>query len=797
MSAKPPKAPKRRLAGLRTFRPGRDRVTGVTLFGMVGVLVAGAAVFGTGAGGAATHLADIGAWLGSSNGTVTHVNGLTGTVDGVVPVAGAGGHRLDVRQDGATVVVTDETTGLTSRIDPAQLTIGQAQDYGQAGIAVILGGPEPGTGTAGTTGANGSAGSGTVAYIEDAQHGTISQVDPVSLAVVGTPLTLPAPLGPAAIDSTGTLWVPVPAQGTVIPVAAGAAGTPVRVGGPGDQLTLTMAAGTPVVTDARTGAVTVVATTGGQQSVNLPPAAQGGTVLTPATTDGSTVPVLAADNGTLVLVDTQTGAATSLTVDAGGHQLGAPQTLGGRIYIPDFTTGSLIVYNTASGQFENRIIVTGHSGKLEVFVKDGLLWVNDEDSAAAAMISPDGKVKLIGKYDTKAPGSAPPTKPSSSAAAPTDTASTNTASNPSSNTATAGPPSSQASDPNGQPTDAPAPTYETSASASAPSPTGTTPKAPGSPPSSSTSASAPSTTPSTTTPAGSPSTTTAPPQAPGTVTATSGAGYITISFAPAGGGATPTGYQLLDIPAGASVTENPLPARGKPFLFKVTGGSCDQTYSFVVAALYSGGQQVKSAPSVKVRPCVMPGTPQNLKQGAPVEHGANLSWSPPVNAGTTALTYEVHEGTKTLKGGITGTSTAIGGLTNFTMPTISVVARNAAGQSKPAATLKLNIAPAKLHSYQTHNRKDVNGGNGPLYVRGAPDTSTRVATIGANDNPTITVVCQVHGEHISDTYYKNIDSYVWDKVEWEGGYAYIADPYLTTPNSNQNTYSDPPIWRCS
>jgi hypothetical protein len=82
-------------------------------------------------------------------------------------------------------------------------------------------------------------------------------------------------------------------------------------------------------------------------------------------------------------------------------------------------------------------------------------------------------------------------------------------------------------------------------------------------------------------------------------------------------------------------------------------------------------------------------------------------------------------------------------------------------------------------------------------VRNAPKTGTQVGVIGPTDNPTLTVICQVHGEHISDSYYPGIDSYVWDKVEWNGGTAYIADPYIMTPSSSQNLYSDPPIWRCS
>jgi len=164
------------------------------------------------------------------------------------------------------------------------------------------------------------------------------------------------------------------------------------------------------------------------------------------------------------------------------------------------------------------------------------------------------------------------------------------------------------------------------------------------------------------------------------------------------------------------------------------------------------------------------------------------------------LTYEIDMSGKTLKAGITGTSATISGLTNFTKPTVSVVAVDQAGRSNPAASLKLDISPSMpLRTYQLHNRKDVSGGDGPVYVRNGPSSGagTQVDVIQPASTPTITVICQVHGAHITDSYYSFINSYVWDKVEWKGGTAYIADPYLATPKSNANTYSDPPIWRCS
>src|SRR5205807_183742 len=106
---------------------------------------------------------------------------------------------------------------------------------------------------------------------------------------------------------------------------------------------------------------------GTQSSFNL----QGGIagsdpsrVLVPAATDGPTVPVLAADSGSLALVDTAAGQQSNARVPVEGHRLGAPQVLGHRVYVPDETTGSLIVYDTAAAAFDDTISVTGTPGHL-------------------------------------------------------------------------------------------------------------------------------------------------------------------------------------------------------------------------------------------------------------------------------------------------------------------------------------------------------------------------------------------------------------------------------------------------
>src|SRR5690348_15975173 len=159
-------------------------------------------------------------------------------VDSRIPLVDAGGHSLEVIQDGDTVLVRDLTTGVVSRIDQAQLTVSQSVSYGSAGVAIV-------------------AGAG-LAYAVDPARGLVQRIDPVRLSVVGAPIPLTAPLGRAGIDATGTLWVPTPAAGAVVPVEGGSARPPVRIGADGDPLLLTIAGGTPVVTDPAAGTMTIL-----------------------------------------------------------------------------------------------------------------------------------------------------------------------------------------------------------------------------------------------------------------------------------------------------------------------------------------------------------------------------------------------------------------------------------------------------------------------------------------------------------------------------------------------------------
>lgn len=708
-------------------------------FGVVGLLIAATVAFGKSPAGSLLHLGDGGAWLPNAHkGTVTHVNGLVGKADAGVRLTDAAGHRLKVLQDGATIIVIDEVTGQVSRIDPAQLNVAESATYGAAGVDVV-------------------AGAG-LAYVLDPRKGFVLRIDPHTLATIGTPLALPAPLGRAGIDKTGTLWVPTPATGQVVPVRNGAQGTPVTVGARHDVLLLTIAGGAPVVTDATSATMRVLATPGGtvERTIRLPQAVtrgHGSALRVPAQTAGPVVPAAVTGAGTVVVANLAGGSvsAVSLSGVAAADPLGEPQVEGPRVYVPDEAAGAVLVYDTSADQLDSQIPISGRPGPIELTVKDGLLWINDQNSAAAAVVTAAGAVRHVSKYATGVPGLTPSTQPQT--APPPPPAGQGQGGSPGSG--------------GGQGRGPGAPTTSVPPSTSAPTTTSTS---------------------STTTT----TTTLVPLQAPGNPVATAAAGEIDVGFTPASG-RTPDHYALIGVPAGATVTPARVPPTG-PFSFQVTGLDCATAYSFKVASVDSGGTATDSVATAPLHPCVAPGAPTGLTLGV-VEHGLNVSWSAPASDGGGPLTYTLSWNGPGSPVTVSGLSYAISGLTNQQTYTVTVTAANAA-QSGAATTASATLTPPPqtFHNYN-HYLQTVN-------VRSAPTTSaTSLAQMPPVPTGTlgeaVTVSCQVAGGSYSDTIDKSEHGNIWDKVNYHGTIGYVADIYLNTPNSLKFTFSDPPLWNCN
>ncbi|MFA1538992.1 fibronectin type III domain-containing protein [Actinomadura monticuli] len=601
-------------------------MTGQVAVGLVGVLVIAAAVYGVGVASAKYRLADVGAWLtAAGRGLVVHVNGPAGKVDGktgVIPQMR--GHNIKIVQDGATVLIVDLDTGVVSRLDPSQLDIGTSRPLGK-GIQVL-------------------AGSGK-AYTIDSVKGAVQEIDPVSLTPVGASAVLPPILGQAGIDARGTLWVPVARNGEIAAFAGGALRPPVRVGEPGDGLALTMAAGDPVVTDSTAGTATVVKASGASLKVSLPAtvkrAGRGG-ALAPAATEGKIVPLLVQATGSLVTVDTDTGRYTSTRLAMPKHRYRPPQMLGAKVYIPDETAGALIVYDSAKNRFERPVQVTGRPSRLDVFVRDGMLWANDPAGPRAVVIDPRTGGKGVDKYKDRVPGG-PQRRPIPLPGGP----------------------------------DAPPP-----------------PRAPG-----------PSQAPSPREPA-SPPGPGDPPTAPSNISVTPGSSTMRIDFQPSqGDGITgyvlkdvPSG-----LTASPSAVQGAGPYTftvgggdcGTEYRFRVAVRYRD--------AAGRTREQV-SAASDPVRPCVTPGTPTGLTTQATTS-GAKVSWTVPPGGGADGYTL-AWSGPVSGSTTVAGTSATLGGVWTNGSYSFTVTAANGAGTGAPATAAATLTGPTTTYAVQMNGNSN-------------------------------------------------------------------------------------------
>jgi hypothetical protein len=712
----------------RFFR--RDRLTGHIAIGVVGVLCAAAVVFGVGMASAKYHLSDVGGWLTSEQrGELVHVNGLSGKVDGKVTLSGATGHPMKVVQQGGVVLIVDEVTGVVSRVDPAHLNVVQGVGFrGAAGMQVVS--------------ASGQA------YALDQQKGSVQRLDPMTLATLGTPVSLTSPLGAAGIDATSVLWVPVPTNGQAAPVRSGQAARPVGIGRAGDDLGLTIAAGTPVITDFTAAQAVILGKGDTQVKVRLPSSiaqVPKGAVLAPATTDGQLVPLLAGNS--LVVLNTGSGSLSSVALNLPRkHKLAAPQALGQKVYIPDQSDGSLLVYDSATNRMGQQVPVTGRPGPLDAFVKDGLLWVNGPDSAKAVVVDGSGAHRPIQKYTPDVPGSQ--NNPIPKAGAPADA-------------------------PSGRPKPGGG--------------GGDHPRLPSKPPVK------PPVTPPTHKP-DPPKVT--PPNAPTNLRATPQPdGTIKVDFQPGGGGET-TGFKLL-VPDGLTATPDQVGPNGPDYTFTVAGGTCGQEYEFTVAALYHNQDHDSEVDSVSSGPtlsCTEPDAPSNVT-GTGTAQGARVTWQAPPNADSKKITYDVNvTGPKpAASSGVTGTSVTYAQIWKNGTYTIKVTAKNPAGTQTTSNTVAL-----KGPSVNYKGQHAGNPGDKSYLHRTASNDSTNVSITNYNGQ-NLLVDCQKIGGHYAhsgnDPYYSGS---LWDYIHYQGKQGYIIGYLVATPRQpDWQQYNGLPLWECA
>jgi hypothetical protein len=371
-------------------------IRGVRSAGSVSVVLAAAVaaatligVLGSSAGSAALRISDGGAWLWSTaKGWVTHVNGPSGRPDFNVPIPGSRGHRVELNQDGVSVLVSDLDTGVVSRIDPAGMGL-LSRSFGPGSFRVVA--------------------RGDIAYIIQDATGTVTRIDPRTLDVIGTPVGIGAPVTGAGIAADGVLWVAVARHGELAAVRDGRMIASVRVATPGAQLTMTIADGRTVAVDASAPALVQVSIRAAGPATRLPPPAGSHPLLVAPTIEGRVIPVLVDGTSVLLLVDLDAnsgrGAVRTATLAGQGPsgRLGAPIIAGERVYIPDNGSARVLVYDRARGRFGAPIRMAGGPGMLTMFIRSGSVWINNADGSDAVAVSPDGRLRRVNKYAPNVP----------------------------------------------------------------------------------------------------------------------------------------------------------------------------------------------------------------------------------------------------------------------------------------------------------------------------------------------------------------------------------------------------------
>jgi hypothetical protein len=322
-----------------------------------------------------------GAWLVSpAEGVVTLVDGPSEEVVGLLRVPGlTAADQVAAVQDGASAYVVNSTAGTVSRVDGARYEIGPAVQFAEAGrdsaLSVL-----PGSSSS---------------YVVDGQRRLVSVVDPVSLRI-RKQLSLAAPLAPgqAQVDGAGRLWA-VDGSGLA---RFDAAGKYDRLDGGGPQTRLVLVGGQPWLVDLAARRVAPLgpkAETRRWSCLDLP--ARASVELTGSARLGRVLALSPATGVLVVSGHDAAGCGTAVPVGGAGHRYGALVESAGFVLVPDWTTGKVTVLDLSGPEVVTTLSVSRPSNRVELLVKDGVVFYNDLDSDAAGVIRLDGSQWTVGR----------------------------------------------------------------------------------------------------------------------------------------------------------------------------------------------------------------------------------------------------------------------------------------------------------------------------------------------------------------------------------------------------------------
>jgi hypothetical protein len=351
------------------------------------------------------------AWLASSQaGQLTLLDGSSAEVAAQVQVAPRGNH-LDVVQQGGSAYSVNQSAGSIRRVDGATFDItppATPVPDARAGLLAFAG--------------------DNALYTVDTGRGVLAVTDPLTLANRGTLVSVATRVAPqaAAIDDTGRLWLLDQSSGDLIWITDGRRHTRRAAAAPGAGL-LTLAGGAPVLVDAQARTATTLDPDTGAARHSVALDLRAGERIQVAGSAHSARVYLVASRGVLAACDlTAALCDTAVPLGSGTADLGVPVETGGRIFVPDFTTGRVWIVDLKQQRVVAQPQVIDKPTRFQLLSRDGIVFFNDPDSEHAGVVRLDGGVRRVAKYDPADPdkgltGRSPGTGPSRPAVEPTPT----------------------------------------------------------------------------------------------------------------------------------------------------------------------------------------------------------------------------------------------------------------------------------------------------------------------------------------------------------------------------------------
>ncbi len=332
-----------------------------------------------------------GAWVASAAvGQMTLIDGGSAEVIASVRVAEPG-DDLGATQAGMVGYGIDRRQGTVTRVDPATFVAAPP-------VAVV-------------EGARGEVSvhpSGEVVYVVDEGRGRVGVADATTVSSLrGDVLSLAEPVASSVVDDDGRLWALGASTGDLTWFDGTERGSRRGVVDDPGGAELVVVAGRAALVE-RAGRTVRALDGGGGFGA--------GSCLEIDPTDTSVVVggspreerlyVVSGDDGLLRISELRSGACGEVAIEVAspGSDLGEPTEAQGRVFVPDYTTGTVAIVDLDTGGVAHTGELVPPGTPFDLFDEDGIVFYNDPASERAGVVDIDGSVAEVAKYDPDSPG---------------------------------------------------------------------------------------------------------------------------------------------------------------------------------------------------------------------------------------------------------------------------------------------------------------------------------------------------------------------------------------------------------